>query len=154
MNEQSTNTASLRVQLLELMKLMPKDKLKDLAVELKAVGADVPVERKPRTYTSTTVKRKRLVTRHFTCLNCGHKWVNTLQLGKGEHVMTPGTKDGNYIVTVIEDYKPVTAQCAVVKCENCQHAISRWSREELEERYMQLLCRLSLGFEIHQKLVD
>lgn len=143
----TTQSATMREQLRQLIQSMPKDKIRALASELKeyGLGDEVPKEQRPPRQ-KTTVKFKRLITRHFTCINCDNKWVHTVELGKGEHVAAPGVH-GHYIITVENDMTPITVQCVVSKCEHCQSAISMWSREKIEERYMQLLCRLTIGIE-------
>jgi transcription elongation factor Elf1 len=83
------------------------------------------------------------IERRTTCLHCDHKWSVIERFKSGAKEETIGiTKEGK--VMVINASSPAQVDVAVSHCPWCREYIKSMDREELEERYMILLGKISL----------
>lgn len=125
----------------QLIASVPKGELASVAAAL-----NKPLTRNKYKPRHGYIKQFRLITQHHTCRNCGTVHIKTYELAKGEsksYVKLDGTVQTIYVK---DKFTPLTIQSWNTRCEMCRMRISDWSRELLEERYMQLLCRLEMGF--------
>jgi len=126
-------------QLAELLKTTPREEIAKL---LTLFDQPLPRTRKSVPAHSRVIQRK-VITVHHHCRNCDHSYIYTTELTKGQS-KSYVRKDGTVgVIMVKADFSPLTVSSWANSCDMCKVRISSWSREKLEERYMQLLCRLT-----------
>lgn len=84
-------------------------------------------------------KQYKRVKQTIICLHCSSKLEETFCLSKSESKLYIDEM-GNACQLVYEDAdEDVCLQTYAVSCSSCASAIKRWSREELEHRYISIL---------------
>lgn len=118
----------LNAELLSLLAKMDKGKVK----ELLGVGQGKTVH----------ITRRKYVTVHYRCLTCETQWVHTAQLMQGEDMIVRKQQGEVTTIKFTTNSSPLTVSAVASKCSACPRKISRWPREKLEERFLDLLNRL------------
>ncbi len=138
----STASGADKIDLLaNLLKNSSKEDLADI------LAAFMPKEKATRKATphASRVLQRKVLTVHYHCRNCDHTRVYTFELAKGQ-TKSWVRKDGTVgYVMVKANWEPLTVQSWTNSCEMCKVRIATWTREKLEERYLQLLCRLTFS---------
>lgn len=125
-----------------LANLLKNSSKEDLAEILAAFMPQSKPARKSVPHAARTIQRK-VITVHYHCRNCEHTQVYTTELAKGQSKSWV-RKDGTVgYVLVKANFEPLNVQSWSNSCEMCKVRIATWSRDKLEERYLQLLCRLT-----------
>lgn len=125
-----------------LAALMQKMSKADLAAIAAAFTASRPKPRKSVPHAGPAIQYK-MITVHTYCRNCDHTHIYTTQLATGQHKSYVRKNGTVGYVECKKDFTPMTVQAWSTSCELCKIRIALWGREKLEERYMQLLCRLT-----------
>lgn len=76
------------------------------------------------------------VQRNYTCQHCGHRWLDIVEIKKGEAL--PVIVSGSHIQIITSD-SPAEVDCIASTCSSCDAFVARLSREELEKMYLSLL---------------
>lgn len=124
-----------------LYALMQKMSKADLAIVANAFNA-TPKTRKGTPHAGP-VQQFKTITVHAFCRNCDHTIVYTTDLKEGQHKSYVRKNGTVGYIECKKNFEPMTIQAWSTSCELCKVRLSTWSREKLEERYMQLLCRLT-----------
>lgn len=113
-----------------------------LAAFLKEIKPNTPS--KPKTpkdplHSNGPVKVYTKVTKHYTCIACGHEFDVSYNMEKGEQTSIINEK-GDITSLVISGSQPtITLLCKCSICTFCKTAAAEWSREELEARWLALV---------------
>lgn len=125
--------------LAELLRQTPRAELEKM---MAVFFPPEPKKKRSTPHASRAIQRK-VITVHYHCRNCEHTHIYTTELAKGQS-RSYIRKDGTVgVVMVKADFTPLTIQSWTNSCEMCKVRIATWSREKLEERYLQLLCRFA-----------
>jgi hypothetical protein len=122
--------------------LMQKMSKSDLAIVAAAFTSSGPKTRKGTPHAGP-VQQFKVITVHGFCRNCDHTIVYTTELKEGQHKSYVRKNGTVGYVECKKNFDPMTIQAWSNSCELCHTRIMKWTREKLEERYMQLLCRLT-----------
>lgn len=127
-----------------LAALMQKMDKAELTTLLQAFTKPEKKTHKGTPHAGPTTQYKIITVHHF-CRNCGMTYVYTTQLSEGQNktYIRKNNSVGNIVVK--KNFEPMTVQSWSNQCEMCRTRMSQWPREKLEERYMQLLCILTVG---------
>ena len=122
-------------ELLSLLEGIDPAKLKRIMAEMKPVRTHTPKDpmKKPG-----PIKQYVVVTRHYTCLSCSTKWDHVDKMEKGEEVMTISEQGAVTIHRVVKAEGSLDYQTHCTKCAYCEKVMKTWTREELEQKWLQL----------------
>ncbi len=107
---------------------------KMIADVLKSVEHEKAPRKKSVPPTHCTVYTR--VQKNYTCQHCGHRWLDIIEIKKGEALAT--LTIGSHI-QIITSESPAEVDCISRNCSRCKDFVSRLSREELERRYLELV---------------
>ena len=131
----------IRSELQMLVGSFSKSKLIAFLEEMKRneqpeVYQSIPKKREP----ATCIRYTSILRKH-TCVHCGYVTTSVVNLPPREETSVL-TKEGK--VMILNSSSPAQVDCATSSCTNCRDYIRMLTREELEERYMELLHLTSL----------
>ena len=120
-----------------------------LSMILKEISAEAEKEKRPKRshVPSSPCIQYIEIKRNYTCLHCGARETTTVKLRRGEDVIA--ITQGGAKIIVAES--PAEIECVCKGCRDCRKFISGMSREDLENRYIELLENMPL--EMYKKVI-
>jgi hypothetical protein len=128
-------------QLREELETFDKAKLAMLLKQL-----NVKEETKPKRQKTEhgVVKVYTTVVKKYDCLLCGSHFSAKYKLSKGEETVCLDKEGRVHIVRITGKEGEVEVPCVTNKCQYCEQRVKRWTRQELEDKFIALVNSTTL----------